>query len=49
MLVNINSILAKAHQGHYGVGAFNTSNLEITQAIIQAAELLNAPVIVATS
>ncbi len=49
MLVNINSILAKAHQGRYGVGAFNTSNLEITQAIIQAAELLNAPVIVATS
>lgn len=49
MLVNLNKILAKARQGHYGVGAFNTSNLEITQAIIQAAELLNAPVIVATS
>jgi fructose-bisphosphate aldolase class II len=49
MLVNLNSILAKARQWRYGVGAFNTSNLEITQAIIQAAELLNAPVIVATS
>ncbi len=49
MLVNLNKILAKAHQGHYGIGAFNTSNLEITKAIIQAAEPLNAPVIVATS
>jgi fructose-bisphosphate aldolase class II len=49
MLVNLNSILGKTRQGRYGVGAFNTSNLEITQAIIQAAELLNAPVIVATS
>lgn len=49
MLVNLNKILPKAQQGRYGVGAFNTSNLEITQAIIQAAELLNAPVIVATS
>jgi len=49
MLVNLNSILHKARQGRYGVGAFNTSNLEITQAIIKAAESLNAPVIVATS
>lgn len=29
MLVNLNKILAKARQGRYGVGAFNTSNLEI--------------------
>ena len=49
MLVNLNKILPKARKGKYGVGAFNTSNIEITQAIIQAAELLNAPVIVATS
>jgi len=49
MLVNLNKILPKARKGKYAIGAFNTSNLEITQAIIQAAELLNAPVIVATS
>ena len=49
MLVNLNKILPKARKGKYGVGAFNTSNIEITQAIIQAAELLNAPIIVATS
>ncbi len=49
MLVNLNKILPKAQKGKYGVGAFNTSNIEITQAILQAAEVLNAPVIVATS
>ncbi|GAI53862.1 unnamed protein product, partial [marine sediment metagenome] len=43
MLVNLNKILPKARKEYYGVGAFNTSNIEITQAIIQAAELLNAP------
>ena len=49
MLVNLNDILPKARKEGYAVGAFNTSNLEITQAIIQAAENSNAPVIVATS
>jgi len=49
MLVNLNKILLKARKAKYGVGAFNTSNIEITQAIIQAAEALRAPVIVATS
>jgi fructose-bisphosphate aldolase class II len=49
MLVNLNRILPKARREGYAVGAFNTSNLEITQAIVQAAESLNAPVIIATS
>jgi fructose-bisphosphate aldolase class II len=49
MLVNLNKILPKARKGKYGVGAFNTSNIEITQAILRAAEVLNAPVIIATS
>jgi fructose-bisphosphate aldolase class II len=49
MLVNLNSILPKARKGRYAVGAFNTSNLEITQAILEAAEQLHAPVIIATS
>ena len=30
-------ILKDAQAGHYGVGAFNTDNLETTQAIIEAA------------
>jgi fructose-bisphosphate aldolase class II len=49
MLVNLNKILPAARKGKYAIGAFNTSNLEITQAIVQAAEKSNAPVIVATS
>lgn len=42
-------ILSAARAGHYGVGAFNTSDMEITQAILEAAEELNSPVIVALS
>jgi fructose-bisphosphate aldolase class II len=49
MLVNLSKILPAAKKGKYAVGAFNTSNLEITQAIIAAAETLSAPVIIATS
>lgn len=42
-------VLAAARAGGYGVGAFNTSNLEITQAILEAAESERSPVIVALS
>lgn len=49
MLVNLNKVLPKARNGKYAIGAFNTSNIEITQAIIQAAETLRAPVIIAAS
>ena len=49
MLVDLNKILPDARKHGYAVGAFNTSNLEITQSIISASEALKAPVIVATS
>jgi fructose-bisphosphate aldolase class II len=49
MLVNLNMVLPEARKEHYGVGHFNTSNLEITQAIIAAAEELSAPVIIGVS
>ena len=49
MLVNSNKILKKARESGYAVGGFNTSDLEITEAIIWAAEKLRAPVIVQTS
>ncbi|MCX6743955.1 MAG: class II fructose-1,6-bisphosphate aldolase [Candidatus Parcubacteria bacterium] len=49
MLVSSKKILDKANKGHYAVGAFNTNNLEITQAIIEAAIDLKAPVIIQTS
>jgi fructose-bisphosphate aldolase class II len=49
MLVTLNELLPRARKKGYAVGAFNTSNLEITQAILGAAEKLNSPVIIATS
>lgn len=49
MLVTLNDILPRARKHGYAVGAFNTSNLEITQAIIKAAEAMKSPVIIATS
>lgn len=42
-------ILADARAGGYGVGAFNTSNMEITQAILAAAEAERSPVLVSLS
>lgn len=42
-------ILSAARAGKYGVGAFNTNNMEITQAIMEAAEETRSPVIVALS
>jgi ketose-bisphosphate aldolase len=42
-------IFQKAWQEKYAVGAFNVSNLEQLKSIIQAAQKLQAPVIVATS
>lgn len=43
------TILQAARAGGYGVGAFNTNNLEFTQAIIEAAEETRSPVIIAMS
>ncbi len=40
-------ILKKAQEGAYGVGAFNTDNLETTQAIIEAAEETRSPILMA--
>jgi fructose-bisphosphate aldolase class II len=49
MLVTGNEILQKAHEDGYAVGAFNTNNLEMTRAIIEAAEEEQSPVIIQTS
>jgi fructose-bisphosphate aldolase, class II len=49
MLVNTKSMLRKARKEGYAVGAFNTSDLEITRAIIEAAVEAKSPVIVQTS
>ncbi|MCJ0588123.1 fructose-bisphosphate aldolase [Enterococcus cecorum] len=38
-----------ARKGGYAVGAFNTNNLEWTQALLEAAQAKNAPVLIQTS
>lgn len=42
-------MLGPARAGGYAVGAFNTSDMEVTQAIVEAAEETRSPVIVAVS
>ncbi|MBI3115363.1 MAG: class II fructose-bisphosphate aldolase family protein [Candidatus Kerfeldbacteria bacterium] len=49
MLADLGTVLAKAQRGRYAVGSFNTANLELTQAILAAAEAARAPVIVSTT
>jgi len=49
MLVTGSEILQDAHKNNYAVGAFNINNMEIVQAIIEAAEETNSPVILQAS
>ncbi|MDO8507526.1 MAG: class II fructose-bisphosphate aldolase [bacterium] len=49
MIVTAKDLLTKAKEGKYAVGAFNTSSLEITKGILQAAYELKTPVIIETS
>ena len=46
MLVNAAGMLQSAEKGHYGIGAFNTNNLEWATAILDAAEETQSPVII---
>ena len=48
-LVTMKEILDHAEAGKYAVGAFNCNNMEIVQAIINAATAENSPVIVQAS
>lgn len=48
-LVSGLTVLAAARAGKYGVGAFNTNDLEITQAILEACEAERSPVMLALS
>ncbi|MDW7652224.1 MAG: ketose-bisphosphate aldolase, partial [Bacillota bacterium] len=47
--VTLREVLAEAERGGYAVGAFNTNNMEIVQAIVEAAEEEQAPVILQAS
>jgi ketose-bisphosphate aldolase len=46
MITSVKEILTKAREKGYAVGAFNTVNLETTQAIIGAAKEMRSPVII---
>ncbi len=48
-LVAPHDILARAFREHWALGAFNTSNLEVTQAIAWALQEANAPGIIQAS
>lgn len=49
MLVTGKDALMHAHKNNYAVGAFNVNNMEIVQAIIEAAEETQSPVILQAS
>ena len=49
MLVNLNDVLKDAQKNHYGVGLFNTTDTDMLQAVIEAAESTKSPVIIGTA
>lgn len=49
MLVSGIEILGRARAQGYGVGAFNTNNMEFAQAILEAADEARSPVLIALS
>lgn len=49
MLINVAEELKRARGEGYAIGAFNTSNLEVTKAICAAAKELGKPVIIQTT
>ncbi len=48
-LVTTKEMFRKAYEGGYAIGAFNINNMEIIQAITEAAEELRSPVILQVS
>lgn len=48
-LVSMTEMLNKALEGKYAVGQFNINNLEWTQAVLEAAQAENSPVILGVS
>lgn len=49
MLVNLTQVLEKAQQEHYAVGLFNTTDTDMLDAAISAAEELCSPIIIGTA
>ncbi len=48
-LVSTTEMFKKAYEGGYAVGAFNVNNMEIIQAIVEAANELKSPIILQVS
>lgn len=48
-LVTTKQLLLDAQKGGYAVGAFNVENMEMVQAVVEAAEELKSPVIMQTT
>ena len=42
MLVNLDYVLKKAQAEHYGIGLFNTTDTDMLEAAISAAEEMNS-------
>lgn len=49
MLVNLNDVLHKAKKEGYAVGLFNTTDTDMLEAAISAAEEMNSPIIIGTA
>lgn len=49
MLVNLDYVLKKAQKENYAVGLFNTTDTDMLEAAISAAEELNSPIIIGTA
>lgn len=49
MLVNLNDVLRDAQKNHYGVGLFNTTDTDMLEAVIEAAEKMRSPVVIGTA
>ena len=49
MLATLNDVLIPARKAKYGVGLFNTVNLEMARGVLAAAEKLRSPVIIGTA
>lgn len=47
--VSSRDMLTRARLGRYAIGAFNVENLEMIQAVLQAAETLRSPVMIQTT
>jgi len=49
MIANLNDVLKPAQAGHYAIGLFNTSDTDMLQAAIEAAEEAKSPIIIGTA